>query len=194
MTCVERKLIAAGPGRAGRPATLNGLQERPNSFAMHCRSTPSTKRTAGSPGRDATKSRHLLAPLVEFDRTPFHPRTGNRLPRRTGWLDDGTNEGAVDDWEDIDRAFVDLRILPHVEARQSQAWRLAARLLRCQRSSEPDCANHTADDVLLAFALSCARTSKNRAWLMTALTVSGRNGLVMRNVGSGRVPVRTSSG
>jgi len=38
------------------------------------------------------------------------------------------------------------------------------------------------------------RTSKNRAWLMTAFTFSGRKGLVIRKVGSGRVPVRSRSG
>lgn len=39
-----------------------------------------------------------------------------------------------------------------------------------------------------------ALTSKNSAWLMTAFTVSVRNGLVTRNVGSGRAPVNTCSG
>src|SRR5262249_47313304 len=38
------------------------------------------------------------------------------------------------------------------------------------------------------------RTSKNRAWLMTAFTLSLRNGLAIRKVGSGRVPVRSLSG
>ena len=38
------------------------------------------------------------------------------------------------------------------------------------------------------------RTSKNSAWLMIALTLSGWNGLVIRNVGSGRVPVSSRCG
>ena len=38
------------------------------------------------------------------------------------------------------------------------------------------------------------RMSKNRAWLMIALTLSAWNGLVMRNVGSGRVPVSSRCG
>jgi hypothetical protein len=35
---------------------------------------------------------------------------------------------------------------------------------------------------------------KKRAWLITALTVSGENGFVMRNAGSGRSPVSRRSG
>src|SRR3954447_18990996 len=36
--------------------------------------------------------------------------------------------------------------------------------------------------------------SKNNAWAIAAFTVDRWNGLVMRNVGSGRVPVRRRSG
>ena len=39
-----------------------------------------------------------------------------------------------------------------------------------------------------------ARRSKNNAWLIMAFTVSGLNGLVIRNVGSGRSPVSNRSG
>ena len=39
-----------------------------------------------------------------------------------------------------------------------------------------------------------ARTSKNRAWLITAFTISGLKGLVIRKVGSARSPVRSRSG
>jgi hypothetical protein len=38
------------------------------------------------------------------------------------------------------------------------------------------------------------RTSKNRAWLMTALSASALNGLLTRKVGSGFVPVSSLSG
>ena len=40
----------------------------------------------------------------------------------------------------------------------------------------------------------CDFRSKNRAWLITALTESALNGLVMRNAGSGACPVRKRSG
>ena len=42
--------------------------------------------------------------------------------------------------------------------------------------------------------LRWAFRSKNSAWLMTAETVDGWKGLVIRNVGSGRSPVRYLSG
>jgi len=40
----------------------------------------------------------------------------------------------------------------------------------------------------------CALRSKNRAWLITADTVAGWNGLAIRKAGSGRSPVRNRSG
>ncbi len=43
-------------------------------------------------------------------------------------------------------------------------------------------------------SLNAALWSKKRAWLMMAFTVSARKGLVMRNVGSGRSPVKSRSG
>ena len=45
-----------------------------------------------------------------------------------------------------------------------------------------------------AGAVACDFLSKNNAWLMTALTFSGWNGLVMRKVGSGRTPVNSNCG
>jgi hypothetical protein len=43
-------------------------------------------------------------------------------------------------------------------------------------------------------SLRCALRSKKSAWLMTALRLSTPKGLVMRNAGSGGVPVKKRSG
>jgi len=40
----------------------------------------------------------------------------------------------------------------------------------------------------------CALRSKNRAWLITAETIAGWYGLVIRKAGSGRTPVKNRSG
>ena len=54
----------------------------------------------------------------------------------------------------------------------------------------PDC-----DQPAAAFAtVLCDFRSKNRAWLITALTESALKGLVMRNAGSGACPVKKRSG
>jgi hypothetical protein len=43
-------------------------------------------------------------------------------------------------------------------------------------------------------SLRWALRSKNNAWLMTAETAEGWNGLAIKNAGSGRSPVRNRSG
>ena len=43
-------------------------------------------------------------------------------------------------------------------------------------------------------AVGTVAASKNKAWLIAALTVERWNGLVIRKVGSGRVPVSSRSG
>ena len=51
------------------------------------------------------------------------------------------------------------------------------------------------DQPAVAFAtVLCDFRSKNKAWLITALTESALNGLVIRNAGSGAWPVRKRSG
>jgi hypothetical protein len=60
-----------------------------------------------------------------------------------------------------------------------------------QRASQPFGRSQPA----VAFAtVFCDFRSKNKAWLMTALTESALKGLVIRNAGSGACPVRKRSG
>ena len=54
----------------------------------------------------------------------------------------------------------------------------------------PDCGQPAATFT----AVLCDFRSKNNAWLITALTESALNGLVIRNAGSGACPVRKRSG
>ena len=49
-------------------------------------------------------------------------------------------------------------------------------------------------DQVVDYAAGTVAASKNRAWAIAAFTVERWNGLVIRNVGSGRVPVKRRSG
>src|SRR5438445_3399687 len=75
---------------------------------------------------------------------------------------------------------------PHAAAAKNPARREARRIFLMQLGPDQEAAARGARLRELRW--------KNRAWLATAETIAGWNGLEIRNAGSGRSPVRKRSG